>query len=529
MKKITLLLLFLFSINNAFSQAEVVTDFNWAYATKVNNKIVFMHSTPDYGKELWVSDGTTAGTILLRDINPGPADSTPYLFTLLDDVVYFRANSNQIWRTDGTIGGTYMMVNNPQITNPSNFVKTQNFIFFYEGTAGNSCCHSLWKMNTNPNSETLVTPTDNFTDVSAISVFDYDSDVILFNAKTVSNGWAIWRSNGGVSLMVKDLDTNSSDSAQKGVGIKVGSDYYFAGFTRTGNIGLELWKTDGTTPNTNLIKDILVDDYYYNAGSPSNFIKVGATIYFTAKDNTNGIELWKTNGTEIGTQMIKDVYQGNNNNFNPPQALTEFNNQLYFAQGDISNTGIQIWKSNGTETGTTKVTNLPNAFFTGYEMFATDNNLYFSFNDSVSGGELWKLDTNDNLSLVADITPGTEGSYPTGFFEYNGYVYFTAALNNVSSGIKTYRVIDQSTLSTANFENNLNSSIYPNPTSNVLNIDIQNTTNFNIDIYDIIGKQVGSYKNQKSINISNLTSGMYLVKVIDLENNLTALHKVLKN
>ena len=64
--------------------------------------------------------------MLLKDINPGPGNSTPFNFILLDDVVYFQANTHQIWRTDGTIGGTYLMVNNNQITNPYGFVKTKN-------------------------------------------------------------------------------------------------------------------------------------------------------------------------------------------------------------------------------------------------------------------------------------------------------------------------------------------------------------------------------------------------------------------
>ena len=524
MKKIILLLLLLLlSIENALSQVEVVTNFSWAYATKVNNKIVFSHNTADYGKELWVSDGTTAGTMMLKDINPGPADSTPFHFTLLDDVVYFQENSNQIWRTDGTIGGTYMMVNNTQITNPTNFVKTQSFIFFQEGPSNSK---TLWKMNTNPNSESEVTPTSNFSNIDGILLLNYDDDVILFNAKTSSIGWAIWRTNGGVSLMVKDLYTETSDSRQMYSGKTFGNECYFSGFSY--NYGPELWKTDGTLPNTNLVKDIYIDNtLYYNGSSPSKFIKIGANIYFVARDGIHGYELWKTDGTAVGTQMVKDIDPDNNNN-GGPYALTEFNGFLYFVHSEGTPTSSQIWKTDGTEVGTIKVSNIPNAYFSGSsEMFSFNNVLYFNFYNQDFGTELWKLDSNDNMSLLADITPGTEGSFPNGFFEFNGYIYFTAVLNNVPSGYKTYKIADQS-LSVETIKKTNKISIFPNPTSDFININTDEITNFNIQIYDIVGKQIGNYKNQKAIDISNFTAGMYLIKIIDLENNIESSHKIIK-
>ncbi|MDP5093312.1 MAG: T9SS type A sorting domain-containing protein [Polaribacter sp.] len=526
MKKITLLLIFLLTILNSFSQVEIVTDFSWAFAKKVNNRIVFSHNTADYGKELWVSDGTTEGTVLLKDINPGTGDSTPFHFTLLDDVVYFQANTHQIWRTDGTIGGTYLMVNNNQITNPYGFVKTKNFIFFTEGASGSGCCRTLWKMNVNANSESIVTPLENFTTVRDLNVFNYSSDDILFNAQTSSNGWAIWRSNGGVSLLVKDLYTEYSDGVQMGIAKKFGDDLYFSGFTPA--LGAELWKTDGTLSNTNLVKDIYSDNTLWEKSSGvNNFIKVGATIYFTAKDIIHGYELWKTDGSEAGTQLIKDIYPGNNNN-SPPSNLTEFNNQLYFVQSD--GVSRQVWKTDGTEVGTIKVSNIPNGYFEGNStaMFAFNNVLYFSYYHPDFGVELWKLDANDNLTIIQDINIGTGGSSPFEIFEYNGYIYFSAYTNNTYGSLKTFRIIDQS-LTAENFNKSDTISIYPNPTSDFINIKMEKYSYFNTEIYNVLGKKVGNYKNQKSIDISHLTSGIYQVKIMDLKTNTFSSYKIIKN
>lgn len=70
--------------------------------------------TPDRGFELWGTDGTPAGTRMVRDINPGLNRSFPYLlFSLSTGQVVFRAdngtNGFELWTTDGTTAGTTLL------------------------------------------------------------------------------------------------------------------------------------------------------------------------------------------------------------------------------------------------------------------------------------------------------------------------------------------------------------------------------------------------------------------------------------
>src|SRR5437867_6417160 len=51
----------------------------------------FAAFTPSAGRELWRTDGTAAGTMLLKDINPGPDDSSPSRLTVVGGVFFFRA------------------------------------------------------------------------------------------------------------------------------------------------------------------------------------------------------------------------------------------------------------------------------------------------------------------------------------------------------------------------------------------------------------------------------------------------------
>src|SRR5687768_4596982 len=62
-----------------------------------------------HGHELWTSDGTAAGTVMVKDLLPGTASSHPQSFALMDGTIYFIAesvDSRQLWKTDGTDGGT---------------------------------------------------------------------------------------------------------------------------------------------------------------------------------------------------------------------------------------------------------------------------------------------------------------------------------------------------------------------------------------------------------------------------------------
>jgi len=65
------------------------------------------------GRELWKTDGTTAGTVFVKDLNPGAIDSTPAFFAANAGVSYFRATTSifgsELWRTDGTTAGTYLV------------------------------------------------------------------------------------------------------------------------------------------------------------------------------------------------------------------------------------------------------------------------------------------------------------------------------------------------------------------------------------------------------------------------------------
>src|SRR5262249_28948237 len=62
---------------------------------------------------VWKSDGTAAGTVLVKDINPGSVGSYPGDFINVNGTVYLRAfegiHGFELWQTDGTAEGTLLV------------------------------------------------------------------------------------------------------------------------------------------------------------------------------------------------------------------------------------------------------------------------------------------------------------------------------------------------------------------------------------------------------------------------------------
>ncbi len=206
-------------------------------------------------------------------------------------------------------------------------------------------------------------------------------------------------------------------------------------FTATDGLeGTELWKTDGTSVGTKMVKNIRAG----SAGSdPANLINVNGTLYFTANDAVRGLELWKSDGTDAGTVLVKDI-RGGVGSSNPIQ-LTNVNGTLYFQATDGVK-GLELWKSDGTAAGTVLVKDinvgLPGSSPTN--LFNFNNTLFFVATTVANGAELWKSDgTLAGTTLVKDIRVGIDSSTPTTFTPMGSSLFFTA--NSGTTGLELWK------------------------------------------------------------------------------------------
>ncbi|MBI2968122.1 MAG: hypothetical protein HYY40_09960 [Bacteroidetes bacterium] len=203
------------------------------------------------------------------------------------------------------------------------------------------------------------------------------------------------------------------------------------------------------------------------SSNPNNFVNVNGIIYFTADDGVNGTELWKSDGTLSGTAMVKDIYPGSNSS--NTASLTNVNGTLFFRAENGLN-GIELWKSDGTAAGTVMVSDIdPGATGSLPGGFTAINNIvYFNANEGINGTELWKSDgTSAGTVLVKDINPGIANSGPANLLNANGTLFFRA--NDGTNGYELWKS-DGTTLGTV-----LIKDIYPGSIAS----SITNLTNLN--------------------------------------------------
>ena len=183
---------------------------------------------------------------------------------------------------------------------------------------------------------------------------------------------------------------------------------------RDGTHGRELWRSDGTAAGTVLVKNINPNDSRRSAGShPNNLTVVGQTLFFTADDGTHGRELWKSDGTRSGTVQVKDINLGSRSSGSHPSELSAMGGGLFFAADDGTR-GEELWRSDGSRSGTVLVKNInskDSRYYSGSypsSLTAMGGELFFAADDGTHGEELWRSDgSRAGTVLVEDIHTGT--------------------------------------------------------------------------------------------------------------------------
>jgi trimeric autotransporter adhesin len=400
------------------------------------------------GDELWVTDGTGAGTQLVEDINPS-GNSTPMDMYNLNDTLIFTAYDGgatgwQIYRSKSTNGSTNIIQNiQPPSADTIRISGVYNG-YVYFGADNGTIGEELWK------TKGLSANTSLVKDINAGSGINsdvywmepYNSFMYFVARKDDSYQWGLHRTDGttAATTEVKAPDANFAMTFEQGK--KAGSWLYFTAYTTaTGN---ELWKSDGTNANTVLVKDIAAGAA---SSDPGNFIEMGTQLIFSVDDGVNGPELWKSNGTTAGTVLVKNIRVGSTgSNINTMRLL---NNKIIFLADDGIN-GQELWITDGTTAGTILLKNINNnATATNItDMFVIGTKMYFTADDGIVGSEMWVTDgTAAGTVLFKDINPGAASSNPQYYTKLGNFVYF-AATNNSSNPSKIWRTDE--TLNTAN-------------------------------------------------------------------------------
>ena len=426
-----------------------------AELTEVDGALFFVADDGINGQELWKTDGTAAGTVMVKDVNPGvgyqypygygPLQSFPRDLTNVNGTLFFSAedaeHGAELWVSDGTTNGTVMVKDifegtytndygtYPTSSNPSSLVNVDGTLFFtaYDEVNG----RELWKSDGTADGTVLVkdvfagdyphyyngTYYGQYPNTSQPDKLTAVDGELFFVARDEEHGLELWKSDGGDAgtVLVKDVLEGSQDGFTAADSL-TNFDGTLLFSADNGTSGSELWKSNGTESGTVLVKDIYPGGEWYSGyangynydgfrpytSSPQDFTIADGVLFFSADDGEHGRELWMSNGTESGTEMVKDVFSGSSYdsstssyvlNSSNPQYLTAVDGRLFFT-ADHETHGPELWTSDGTAADTVLVYDIVSGGdgSSPQSLFGYDSTLLFSADDQEADRELWVLE-----------------------------------------------------------------------------------------------------------------------------------------
>lgn len=446
---------------------------------ELNGKVYFSAHTSDSGQELWTTDGTEAGTHIVKDIWPGPEGSNAARFAVMNGEVYFGASDPGrgwgLWKSDGTKAGTQWVTavaGSDRVArgNATAIYAYNNLLWIFLKTSAHT---SLYVSDGTAAGTKLVANVDSATVSLEPPIIGMDG-VLYFVAGNgiklplLGSGDTLWRSDGTASGTYKVDASVTGMEFQPVAAVASGKVFFSAGSVEIAD--REMWVFDGTKfyqLNPASMRAVGV-----GGGFPLNFVPFNGKLYFSAFDSNGNLELWKSDGTEPNTTIVKHINAAGSSSV---VAVGSFNGRLYFGAYDGATYGL--YSSEGSSADVERIAEVPGgpgnlrvgsqlAFFTVYDstsdtysLWRTDgtgtgtfevrdhtrlsdaivaaDSLYYSFDDGEHGNELWTSDgSTSGTRLTADIQPSAADSEPSELTPFAGGVLLDA--NDAAHGTELW-------------------------------------------------------------------------------------------
>jgi ELWxxDGT repeat protein len=406
-----------------------------AQAVAVGGRVLFALGEESLA-DIWITDGSANGTFFVTHGNRyGFAAGAAGGSIVFSGVGYQEEDwpvSEVLWRSDGTPAGSRPLTqakiprsSSPQLITP-----------FRDGVLAQTCprdydkLRELWFATQAGDGTRLFRTVIEYCYVFAPVVLE--KAAVLYSA---GYGQELWLTDGtpqGTAILVPD---SSSPSAPFQFGDEAAFWFHDS----------ELWLTDGTIGGTRKHLDFparatyLAGRFWFFSDSrlwvsdgtpagtlpltPANqtevypfLIEAGSLVYFQFDGG-----IWRSDGTPAGTGPAITAASG----ALLPESLSVAQGRLYFAApriGDPRGPALP-WVSDGTDAGTVLLADVP-AFSSFTEL---DGRVFFAAADPLHGDELWSTDgTSEGTSRLLDIAPGLLGSQPRELTVWNGRLWFRA-------------------------------------------------------------------------------------------------------
>jgi ELWxxDGT repeat protein len=405
--------------------------------TGMGNFVLFL-SGPIGGVQLWRSDGTAGGTYAVANVTANPTfNETQYpVFQKVGGRILYMAddaqNGSQLWSSDGTSANTIRLTSataGPQdpypIASPMSVVGGTAYFHMSDGATATT--HSVWR------TDGTLAATQRLGGLPSIDISVAGGTRIAGDPSKTYVG--IYDASGASVSLYKYLPaSNTASLAKAGLSLTAPDEFVDNGglllFSNNDpTLGDEPWVSDGSAAGTHLIEDINPQEAD-NGSLPDEFVNFGGRLAFVADDGVSGRELWISDGTAAGTTLLADINPGAASS-NPNHLFTA-NGALYFFATDASGSSkfMRLQSVGAAVQALATLSSQPTGpalFCDGAVAVAVGTQFYFAANDGVSGLELWTSDgTSQGTHLTTNIAVGAADSYPCYLTVLAGRVYFSA-------------------------------------------------------------------------------------------------------
>lgn len=405
--------------------------------TKVGTTLYFSGSSSTYGTEIWKTNGVSVQ--LVMDIVPGVGSSIPRNFLDVNGKLFFSAvdslNGCQLWKTSGT-PATTLRVTGVQlfaVVGPDiiEIAHVNGVVFFSAASMFPNLGNQIFKVNSGvAEGATLITV------LIAQNLTAFNGKLYFTQTPQIGNPTlSCINANSTLVTNLYEFSATASDGSGIPQNLIAASDKLF--FT-AGSLeyGRELWQSNGTAAGTVMVKD-------FTPGAKSSDITdmcIRSTTVFFACTGSDGNELRRSNGIQDGIITVSDIGLAGSN----PTGFIKFGNYTYFAADDGIN-GRELWRTDGTEAGT----NLFKSINSGFASASPDHflvvtngaisTLFFVADNGTHGRELWKTDgTSIGTKRISDINPGGGDAGINNLVSLNGVLHFTA-FGSLAAGDRIYK------------------------------------------------------------------------------------------
>lgn len=399
--------------------------------TMVGDRLFFVASGPSHGRELWSSDGTSAGTRLVADISPGSASTSLTDLSTYDGEAYFAANGD-LWASDGTQQGTRLV--SDEFRNPAGFADWQGQLYFISRPDPDDVINYARLIRWDG------------TNAGAVAVDGPDVFGRLTVLKPTPGGlfwngdFSVWRVEDHTSSTFEMVSFNGelTEGSDPVKPVRLGDAWLF--FATEGNRGVRsesLWRTDGTSENTyrisrrvRLQEGVVLGDkfvFFTESGawttdgtarsdvplveisSGDRLLLVGEAAgwaFFAIEGGENAsnvptFRLWGTDGTPEGTQKLADEIE-------IVELLLDASVYDTESTGTPSVTivdrGGSVWETDGTREGTQRLFAIDAEGDIRHAQALRDGFIFFRVDrDDRRFGALWGSDgTSQGTSKLAE-------------------------------------------------------------------------------------------------------------------------------